>query len=145
MKGIFLLIWLSAIKCISCFVLVINHRCIFHSSQIEFSTWASHLVLTYLPLETLLSFSYNVLWWSLKICLPKKFPISEKCNSITIVIFDKWIHIVYSLSLHGLIFKYNKVLKYLYGRRKVLVYNKMAKMANFWKISHFSQSRDLPF
>ena len=36
-----LLIWLSAIKRITCFVLVINHRCIFHS-QIQFPTWASH-------------------------------------------------------------------------------------------------------
>ena len=86
----------------------------------------------------LLFFSYNVLWWSLKICLLKKFPNSEKSNSITIVIFDKPIHILYRLSLHGLIFKYNKVLKYLYGRGKVLVYDKMAKMTNFWKISHFS-------
>ena len=76
--------------------------------------------------------------WSLKICLLKKFPNSEKSNSITIVIFDKRIHILYRLSLHGLMFKYNKVLKYLYGRGKVLVYDKMAKMANFWKISHFS-------
>ena len=65
--------------------------------------------------------------------------IVKKSNSITIVIFDKWIHILYSLSLHGLIFKYNKVLKHLYGRGKVLVYN---KMANFWKISHFSQNGD---
>ena len=72
----------------------------------------------------------------------QKFPNSEKSNSITIVIFDKWIHILYSLSLPGLIFKYNKVLEYLYGRRKVLVYNKMAKMANFWKMSHFSQNGD---
>ena len=80
--------------------------------------------------------------WSLKICLLKKFPNSEKSNSITIVIFDKRIDILYRLSLHGLIFKYNKVLKYLYGRGKVLVYDKMAKMTNFWKISHFSKNGD---
>ena len=114
----------------------------FSLSQIEFPTWASHLALTHLPLETLLSFSYNVLWWSVKICLLKKFPNSEKSNSIAIVIFDKRIHILYRLSLHGLIFKYNKVLKYLYGRGKVLVYNKIAKMAYFWKISHFSKNGD---
>ena len=75
----------------------------------------------------------------------KKFPNSEKSNSITIVIFDKRIHIlyrIYRLSLHGLMFKYNKVLKYLYGRGKVLVYDKMAKMADFWKISHFSKNGD---
>ena len=125
-----------------CFVLVRNHRCNFRSSQIEFPTWASHLALIHLPLETLLSFSYNVLWWSLKIFLLKTFPNSEKVNSITIVIFDKWIHILYSLSLHGLIFKYNKVLKYLYSRGKVLVYNKIAKLTNFWKISHFSKTGD---
>ena len=98
---------------------------------------------------------------SLKISLLKKFPNSEKSNSITIVIFDKRIHILYRLSLHGLMFKYNKVLKYLYGRGKVLVYNKMVTMTNFWKLSHFShfskngdflkksglfgKSRDLPF
>ena len=57
----------------------------------------------------------------IKICLFKKFPNSEKSTSITIVIFDKRIHILYRLSLHGLIFKYNKVLKYLYGRGKVFV------------------------
>ena len=39
----------------------------------------------------------------------------------------------------------NTIMKYLYGRRKVLVYNKMAKMTNFSKIchfSHFSQNGD---
>ena len=104
--------------------------------------WISDMSLTFSPNSSntwnIALFFLQCVRWSLKICLLKKFPNSGKSNSITIVIFDKRIHILYRLSLHGLIFKYNKVLKYLYGRGKVLVSNKMAKMTNFWKISHFS-------
>ena len=74
----------------------------------------------------------------------KNFLIVKKTIQLPLwSLFDKRIHILWRLSLHGLIFKYNEVLKYLYGRGKVLVYNKMAKMANFWKISHFSRNGDL--
>ena len=108
--------------------------------------WISDMSLTFSPNSSntwnIALFFLQCVRWSLKICLLKKFPNSEKSNSITIVIFDKRIHSLYRLSLHGLIFKYNKVLKYLYGRGKVLVYDKMAKMTNFWKISHFSKNGD---
>ena len=127
--------------------------------------WISDMSLTFSPKS---STTWNIALFFLQCAMmitqnmfAQKFPNSEKSNSITIVIFDKRIHILYRLSLHGLMFKYNKVLKYLYGRGKGLVYDKMAKMTNFWKISHFShfskngdfwkksgvfrKSRDLPF
>ena len=124
--------------------------CIGDKSYMYFSllpNWIFDISLTFSPNS---STTWNIALFFPTICYDdhskyvcsKNSLIVKKSNSITIVIFDKWIYILYSLSLHALIFKYNKVLKHLYGRRKVLVCNKMTKMANFWKISHFNQNGD---
>ena len=126
-------------ECITCFVLVINHRCIFHS-QIEFPTWASHLALTHLTLETLLFFSYNVLDDHSKyVCSKNSLIVKKVIQLLSWSLINRYIFCIDYLCM---VWSSNTSFEILYERGKVLVNNKMAKMANFWKMSHFSQNGD---